>query len=66
LQDKEFGKIQLFVGHENPPAAVSTSVQQYKEFSLESAYLGKNFFWGLVTVTCKLTQHDLPRRCKWK
>ena len=47
LKDKHFGQIPQFVPHENPEAKVQTSIEQYSEFSIEEAYKGNNFFWGV-------------------
>ena len=47
LKDKDFGKQQLIV-HNNPPGKLTTSLQTYMKFTLESVYLGQNFFWALA------------------
>lgn len=31
--------------HANPPAYLSTSLKTYMKYTLESAYLGQNYFW---------------------
>ncbi|KAK2722337.1 alpha-1,3-mannosyl-glycoprotein 4-beta-N-acetylglucosaminyltransferase A-like [Artemia franciscana] len=47
LKDKAFGKLPLFVPHTNPAARVTTVIKAYKKHTIESVYLGVNFFWGL-------------------
>ena len=47
LKDKEFGAVPQFVSHTNPEAKVETSIEQYKEYSIEEAYKGNNLFWGV-------------------
>ena len=44
LTDKDFGK------HYNPVAVVATSITEYDGHTLEKAYTGEKFFWGLQTV----------------
>ncbi|XP_021954594.1 alpha-1,3-mannosyl-glycoprotein 4-beta-N-acetylglucosaminyltransferase B [Folsomia candida] len=48
LKDRQFGKLELFTRHANPTARVETSIKHYGRFSLEKAYKGMNFFWGLA------------------
>ncbi|XP_012279449.1 alpha-1,3-mannosyl-glycoprotein 4-beta-N-acetylglucosaminyltransferase B [Orussus abietinus] len=48
LKDKQFGKITLFYGHENPEATVETQIKPYKQYTLAKAYKGESFFWGLL------------------
>lgn len=48
LKDKEFGKQGLIRKHDNPKAKVSTSLKVYMKYSLESAYLGQNYFWSMA------------------
>jgi alpha-1,3-mannosylglycoprotein beta-1,4-N-acetylglucosaminyltransferase A/B len=48
LKDKDFGKQMLIVAHNNPPARLSTSLKTYMKNTLESAYLGQNFFWSMA------------------
>ncbi|XP_043289885.1 alpha-1,3-mannosyl-glycoprotein 4-beta-N-acetylglucosaminyltransferase B [Venturia canescens] len=48
LKDKQFGKITLFYGHENPDATVESQIKPYKQFTLHKAYKGESFFWGLL------------------
>ena len=48
LKDKDFGKQMLIVAHNNPVAKVSTSLKTYMKNTLESAYLGQNFFWSMA------------------
>ncbi|XP_069164471.1 alpha-1,3-mannosyl-glycoprotein 4-beta-N-acetylglucosaminyltransferase A isoform X7 [Procambarus clarkii] len=46
--DKQFGKIQLFFPHDNPTASVETQIKPYKAFTLQRAYKGESYFWGLL------------------
>uniref|UniRef100_A0A182WM84 Alpha-1,3-mannosyl-glycoprotein 4-beta-N-acetylglucosaminyltransferase A n=1 Tax=Anopheles minimus TaxID=112268 RepID=A0A182WM84_9DIPT len=48
LKDKQFGKIPNFHPHRNPPAVVRTGIQPYKSYTLQKAYSGDSFFWGLM------------------
>lgn len=49
MQDKNFGNQVLFKGHNNNPSAeISSSLEKYQSHSLERAYNGKDFFWGLT------------------
>lgn len=49
LKDKQFGKISTFYPHNNnPPAVVKTGIQHYKTYTLQKAYTGESFFWGLM------------------
>ncbi|XP_055598012.1 alpha-1,3-mannosyl-glycoprotein 4-beta-N-acetylglucosaminyltransferase B [Uranotaenia lowii] len=48
LKDKQFGKIPTFYPHKNPPAVVKTGIQHYKAYTLQKAYTGESFFWGLM------------------
>lgn len=48
FQDKQFGKVPLFYPHSNPEAKVASAIKCYKQYSLERAYLGETFFWGLL------------------
>lgn len=49
LQEKDFGKVELFIPHtDNPPAKkLSTSLKVYQSHTLEDAYAGKSYFWAL-------------------
>lgn len=48
MKDKDFGKSFLqIVSHQNPPAKIKTSLKTYMKHSVESAYLGSNFFWSM-------------------
>jgi hypothetical protein len=47
LQDRQYGKLELFTPHNNPSAKVESSINHYGKFSLAKAYEGKNYFWGL-------------------
>lgn len=48
LKDKQFGKIPTFYPHNNPSAVVKTGIQHYKTYTLQKAYTGESFFWGLM------------------
>ncbi|XP_046468429.1 alpha-1,3-mannosyl-glycoprotein 4-beta-N-acetylglucosaminyltransferase B [Neodiprion pinetum] len=48
LKDNQFGKITLFYGHINPDATVETQIKPYKQYTLQKAYKGESFFWGLL------------------
>ena len=48
LKDKQFGKIALFFPHTNPPATVDSAIKAYKHHTLQRAYNGETFFWGLL------------------
>lgn len=48
LKDKQFGKITLYYAHENPDAIVETRIKPYKQYTLQKAYKGESFFWGLL------------------
>jgi alpha-1,3-mannosylglycoprotein beta-1,4-N-acetylglucosaminyltransferase A/B len=49
LKDRQFGKIPAFYPHKNNPLAqVRTQIMPYKIHSLNKAYLGESFFWGLL------------------
>lgn len=48
LKDKQFGKITLYYAHENPDATVETRITPYKQYTLNKAYRGESFFWGLL------------------
>ena len=47
-QDKDFGKAPLFAAHSNPRAELSSSLKHYQQHTLERAYEGQDFFWGLT------------------
>ncbi|KTF98225.1 hypothetical protein cypCar_00042457 [Cyprinus carpio] len=47
-KDKDFGNQVLFKGHYNPPAELSSSLEKYQSHTLERAYNGEDFFWGLT------------------
>ncbi|CAB3361416.1 Hypothetical predicted protein [Cloeon dipterum] len=49
LKDKFFGKMTLFYPHKTNPKFASTesSIASYGKHTLEGAYLGKGYFWGL-------------------
>lgn len=48
LKDKQFGKVPAFYPHRNPPARALTNIAAYKGHSLQRAYAGDSFFWGLL------------------
>ncbi|XP_055325807.1 alpha-1,3-mannosyl-glycoprotein 4-beta-N-acetylglucosaminyltransferase B-like [Sitodiplosis mosellana] len=48
LKDKQFGKIPSFYPHSNPSATVKSPINPYKSHTLNRAYLGETFFWGLL------------------
>lgn len=48
MKDKQFGKVPLFIPHNNPPAEVGSTIKAYKQHTLKRAYLGETFFWGLL------------------
>ncbi|KTF96909.1 hypothetical protein cypCar_00008626 [Cyprinus carpio] len=48
LKDKDFGNQVLFKGHDNPPAELRSSLEKYMSHTLERAYSGVDFFWGLT------------------
>ncbi|XP_046644334.1 alpha-1,3-mannosyl-glycoprotein 4-beta-N-acetylglucosaminyltransferase B-like isoform X1 [Daphnia pulicaria] len=48
LKDKNFGKLALFTPHKNPPAKVTSPIKAYKQFTIQRAYRGDSFFWGLM------------------
>ena len=47
-QDKDFGKGMMHRPHMNPNAEVSSTIKVYEQFSLDRAYMGETFFWGLI------------------
>jgi len=36
--------------HVNPNAEVSTTMKIYDHYSLDRAYMGETFFWGLIPL----------------
>lgn len=48
FQDKQFGKVPLFFPHVNPEATIVSGIKHYKQYTLERAYYGETFFWGLL------------------
>lgn len=48
VQDKNFGKLVLFTPHKNPPATVTSPIKAYKQYTIQRAYRGDSFFWGLM------------------
>ncbi|KAJ8877753.1 hypothetical protein PR048_022208 [Dryococelus australis] len=51
LQDKNFGTVPMYYPHSNPQANFSSTIATYKQFSLDRAYKGETFFWGLQPKT---------------
>ncbi|XP_069984438.1 alpha-1,3-mannosyl-glycoprotein 4-beta-N-acetylglucosaminyltransferase A isoform X10 [Penaeus vannamei] len=56
LKDKQFGKVQLYFPHENPKAEVETQIKPYKTYTLQRAYKGESYFWGLLPQQGDLLQ----------
>jgi len=48
LKDRDFGKPQLLVKHNNPLAQCSTSLKTYMKHTIEGAYLGQSLFWSMA------------------
>lgn len=47
-KDKEFGKLSKIIKkHNNPRAVVTTNLKTYMKYTLESAYVGNNYFWSM-------------------
>ncbi|CAH0545701.1 unnamed protein product [Brassicogethes aeneus] len=71
LKDKQFGKVALFFPHSNPEAEVVSGIKHYKQYTLERAYLGETFFWGLLPqpgdqLTFKFTNPITVKRFHFK
>uniref|UniRef100_A0AAY5KWM2 Alpha-1,3-mannosyl-glycoprotein 4-beta-N-acetylglucosaminyltransferase B n=1 Tax=Esox lucius TaxID=8010 RepID=A0AAY5KWM2_ESOLU len=64
LKDKDFGKAPLFTAHSNPPAELSSSLEHYQQHTLERAYRGEDFFWGLAPVAGDFIRFNFPEPCK--
>uniref|UniRef100_A0A147BT51 Putative n-acetylglucosaminyltransferase vi n=1 Tax=Ixodes ricinus TaxID=34613 RepID=A0A147BT51_IXORI len=47
LKDHQFGKLAMFVAHQNPEARVSTTLKSYRTFTITRAYKGISYFWSL-------------------
>lgn len=47
LKDKDFNRAGLMRSHVNPTAEVSTTMRIYQHYSIDRAYLGETFFWGV-------------------
>lgn len=56
LKDKQFGKIPSFYPHTNPPAITKSAIVPYKGHTLQRAYMGESFFWGLLPQPGDLIQ----------
>ncbi|XP_078258264.1 alpha-1,3-mannosyl-glycoprotein 4-beta-N-acetylglucosaminyltransferase A [Rhinoraja longicauda] len=50
LTDKDFMKPLLHKMHVNPSAEISTSLKVYQGHTLDKAYLGEDFFWGVTPI----------------
>jgi len=50
LKDKDFGKGSMHRPHVNPNAEVSTTLKIYDHYSIDRAYMGETFFWGLIPL----------------
>ncbi|XP_064637027.1 alpha-1,3-mannosyl-glycoprotein 4-beta-N-acetylglucosaminyltransferase B-like [Lineus longissimus] len=48
LKDRSFGKMALHRAYNNPSAEVSTTLLVYQKYSIDRAYRGETFFWGLL------------------
>lgn len=60
LKEKDFGKSLMHRPHaDNPPANLSTSLKVYQKYSLEGAYRGDSFFWGLLPQAGDWIRFDL-------
>nr|BDI24347.2 N-acetylglucosaminyltransferase IV [Bombyx mori] len=47
VQDPQFGKVQSYFPHQNPPAQkITTTIEDYYQHSIQNAYEGIDFFWG--------------------
>ncbi|KAL0279945.1 UNVERIFIED_CONTAM: hypothetical protein PYX00_001388 [Menopon gallinae] len=66
LKDKQFGKIALYFPHVNPPATVESAIKSYKHHTLQRAYYGETFFWGLLPQPGDLLtfKFDIPIKVK--
>eukprot|EP00117_Sycon_ciliatum_P001527 scpid57003/ scgid4946/ Alpha-1,3-mannosyl-glycoprotein 4-beta-N-acetylglucosaminyltransferase B; N-glycosyl-oligosaccharide-glycoprotein N-acetylglucosaminyltransferase IVb; UDP-N-acetylglucosamine: alpha-1,3-D-mannoside beta-1,4-N-acetylglucosaminyltransferase IVb len=58
LKDKSFKQENLPSLHTNPAAVISSSIKHFQQNTIEAAYLGTGFFWGMgqsrddrITVT---------------
>ncbi|KAG0427467.1 hypothetical protein HPB47_025481 [Ixodes persulcatus] len=49
LKDHQFGKLAMFVAHQNPEARVSTTLKSYRTFTITRAYKGISYFWNNIT-----------------
>ncbi|CAL8358700.1 unnamed protein product [Merluccius merluccius] len=61
LKDKDFRKQVLYRSHSNPPAEVSTSLVHYQQHTLDRAYRGQDFFWGLTPISGDHATIRFPR-----
>ncbi|XP_028034388.1 alpha-1,3-mannosyl-glycoprotein 4-beta-N-acetylglucosaminyltransferase A-like isoform X3 [Bombyx mandarina] len=47
VQDPQFGKVQSYFPHQNPPVQkITTTIEDYYQHSIQNAYEGIDFFWG--------------------
>ncbi|CAN8006208.1 unnamed protein product, partial [Ixodes hexagonus] len=68
LKDHQFGKLSMFVAHQNPEAIVSTTLKSYKTFTIARAYKGISYFWSFMpqkgdNVTFKMHPNVLVFFC---
>ncbi|KAK0176821.1 hypothetical protein PV328_000925 [Microctonus aethiopoides] len=61
LKDKKFGKIILHYPHENPEAIVESQIKPYKRYTLDRAYRGETFYWGLLPQSGDHLQFNFSR-----
>jgi alpha-1,3-mannosylglycoprotein beta-1,4-N-acetylglucosaminyltransferase A/B len=48
FKDKDFGKYTLVKAQNNPQAKITTSLKTYMKYTIESVYLGHNYFWSMA------------------
>ncbi|XP_055535433.1 alpha-1,3-mannosyl-glycoprotein 4-beta-N-acetylglucosaminyltransferase B-like [Wyeomyia smithii] len=58
LKDEKFGEIFDFYPHNNPPAVVETGIQHHEFYTIQRAYKGESFFWGLRPQQEDLVEFD--------
>lgn len=54
LKDKQFGEVPAFVPHRNPAARVHTNIVTFGNHTIEQAYAGRSYFWGIYPKTSDL------------
>jgi len=64
LKDKQFGKLPLFIPHKNPAAQVSSPIKAYKRYTINGAYNGETFFWGLMPQAGDIISFDFEQPVK--